>query len=88
MKSKEYEIFISKFSKLAGETEKGVYYIINVNPFARKGDTDRNISITEHRLETGHGKNRDKTWCVEENTIFLNEDDIQKILKAIKSKNV
>ena len=88
MRFKIYDKFISKFSKIAGETEKGVYYVVNVNPFSKVGKTERNICITEHRIEKGHGKKHDKTWCVEENTIFLNEEDIEKILKTIKSKNV
>ena len=84
-KAKEYRNFISKFQYFLGEKEKGVYHILDLNAYEVKGSpTDRNIILTEHRLEDGHGKKHDKTYCVEEAVIALNVEDLERIAKKLK----
>lgn len=82
---KEYKNFISKFHYFLGEKEKGVSYILALDVFESKGSPkDRNIILTEHRIEDGHDKNHDKKWCMEESVIALNIEDLEKIVKKLK----
>lgn len=76
--------FISKFGMLASEREKGSYNILETKAYPRKAKADRNIAITEHYIEKGHGKKHNKNWCMDCSTIWVSIKDLQRIIDYAK----
>ncbi len=81
MRIKEYDKFISKFKTIGGETDKNMHYVLEVKKFPKKTERDRNICIIEHWIDESHGKNR----CIEEDAVWLNEEDLKKIIEKINN---